>query len=86
MIWTSRYARHAALVNRMAETLGLDLAEEAQRGNLPPQDLRGTVISCVGCADPSGCADWLDDHAAGAARAPDFCRNRERLDAMANGG
>lgn len=86
MIWTSRYARHAALVHRMAETLGVDLVEEAQRGNMPPQDMRNTVMSCLGCTDPTGCADWLDDHVAGAARAPGYCRNRERLEAMAEGG
>ncbi|MCU0854298.1 MAG: DUF6455 family protein, partial [Rhodobacteraceae bacterium] len=30
----------------MAGTLGLDLTEEMLRGNLPPMDLRATVVAC----------------------------------------
>jgi hypothetical protein len=83
MRWTERFDMHAGLVTRMAGTLGVDLAEEAMRGELPPQDLRGLVMTCMGCREAGACGAWLEENAGGAAAAPGFCRNRERLQALA---
>lgn len=83
MLWMDRFDKHASLVNRMAGTLGVDLAEEMLRGSLPPQDLRSTVLNCMGCKEAEACGAWLDANAAGAEAAPGFCRNRERLQALA---
>ena len=83
MLWMNRFDKHAGLVNRMAETLGVDLAEEAQRGNLPPQDLRGVVLNCMGCREAGACESWLADHPEGADATPGYCRNKERLEALA---
>ena len=83
MFGFARYDRHAGLVSRMAETLGIDLAEEAQRGNLPPEALRGTVHNCLGCRRADGCEHWLEVHSGGAVAAPGYCRNAELLAVLA---
>ena len=83
MQWMNRFDKHAELVNRMAETLGVDLAEEMLRGNLPPQDLRSTVLNCMSCREAGACEAWLAEHPEGADAAPGYCRNKERLTALA---
>ena len=78
-----RYDRHAGLVHRMADTLGVDLAEEAMRGRIREEELRSVVYRCMGCAEAGACDHWLDDHAEGAGAAPDYCRNKSVLDTLA---
>jgi hypothetical protein len=77
-----RYDMHAGLVARMAETLGADLEDAAQRGDLP-EGLGALVLSCMGCREAGACAGWLKENAAGAETAPGYCRNGERLQALA---
>lgn len=75
--------RHAALVDRMATTLGVDLEEATMRGDLPMEDIADVVLRCTGCSDPDGCDAWLDAHAAeGADHAPGYCRNAARLEGL----
>lgn len=83
MRWMDRFDRHAELVDRMAGTLGVDLTGEMLRGDLPPQDLRGIVLTCMGCREAEACEGWLAAHAAGSDVAPGYCRNRERLQTLA---
>jgi hypothetical protein len=78
-----RFDMHAGLVARMAETLGADLEEAAFRGNLPPEGLRDLVLNCMGCREAGACGGWLAENAGGADAAPGYCRNRERLQALA---
>lgn len=74
---------HARLVRRMADTLGVDLAEEMQAGRLPPEDLRNSVLRCVGCLEAGACRQFLELNAEdGAEEAPGFCRNKALLEAM----
>ncbi|MEZ5685169.1 MAG: DUF6455 family protein [Paracoccaceae bacterium] len=84
--------RHAALMNRMADTLGVDLEEALRRGKLSSEHWRDALVSCAGCDDPEGCVHWLGAHQAPEDRSaampppevPDFCNNRlmmERLSA-----
>ena len=76
--------RHAALMNRMAEVLGVDLTEAMAKSALSGTEWRDAVVRCTGCSDPEGCLHWLsqkdapEDHegAATAEAAPDFCNNR----------
>ncbi len=75
MFGFERFNRHAGLVDRMAETLGVDIAEAVQRGELPPEELRRSVFNCMGCREAESCAHWLDEHAAGAEATPGYCRN-----------
>ena len=75
--------RHAALVDRMATTLGVDLEEAMMRGALPMEELADVVLRCTGCSDPGGCAHWLDAHAdTGAPSAPGYCRNARQLEGL----
>ena len=77
-----RYDMHAGLVARMAETLGADLEDAAQRGHLP-EGLGELVLSCMGCREAGDCAGWLRENAGGAEAAPSYCANGERLQALA---
>ena len=83
MSWMTRLNRHAALVGRMADTLGVDLTEEMQRGSFSPEALRASVLNCTGCDNPDGCEAWLDAHGDGADRTPGFCRNKAQLEKLA---
>lgn len=83
MSWMSRLNRHSMLVGRMADTLGVDLAEEMLRGNISAETWRTAVLSCTGCNNPDGCAAWLDAHSEGADETPAYCRNKAQLEALA---
>ena len=82
MFGFERFDRHAALVDRMADTLGVDLAEAVQRGELPPSDLRRTVYNCLACRESDACGHWLDEHRSGSEVAPDYCRNDDLFRAL----
>ncbi|WP_343116740.1 DUF6455 family protein [Ostreiculturibacter nitratireducens] len=75
--------RHAALMNRMGEELGLYLNEALADGTLPVETWRGAVVRCTGCSDPEDCQRWLADHAeTGAEEAPGYCRNRGLMESL----
>lgn len=71
--------RHADLVNRMADTVGVDMGQALLDGRLTGQDLRSMVTSCCACDGAADCPGWMDAHAGGAPSAPDYCNNRDRL-------
>lgn len=70
------FAHHAALVERMAGTLGVDLSRAIEGGDISFDGVDDAVHSCMGCPDPEGCAIWLGDHTEGANAAPEICQNR----------
>jgi hypothetical protein len=85
--------RHAALLDEMAKTVGVDLQQAAIRGDLRIDDISDAVLSCANCADPLHCTQWLQDHADGAQATPDYCNNaallmqlRDDSDGGNNGG
>lgn len=68
--------RHAALVSRMAETLGLDLTQVMREGRLQSEAWRDAVLDCTCCTAPEACMAWLAErHETGAEAPPDYCRN-----------
>ncbi|WP_317057124.1 DUF6455 family protein [Roseovarius rhodophyticola] len=77
---------HADLVDRMAETLGVDLEEKVLEGLLDPSTLSEAVLGCTGCADPEGCELWLQAHqGVGASSTPVMCRNASMFDTLIKG-
>lgn len=75
-----RLRRHAALVDRMANALGLNLEEAVMRGDLSGDALPDMVLRCTGCANPEGCESMLTQHEArpggsAALTPPYYCRN-----------
>lgn len=74
------YDHHANLVDRMAETLGLDLRREMTRANITWQQMDGAVSRCMDCPDPEGCELWVEQRMGGATHAPGICRNKALLE------
>ncbi|PRX34972.1 hypothetical protein SAMN05216257_102554 [Meinhardsimonia xiamenensis] len=72
--------RHAGLSMRMAETVGADVVQAAVEGRIPETAIRTMVLTCSRCRAVGSCMDWLDEHAAGAEEAPDYCLNRTFLE------
>ena len=70
-------ARHAALMDRMATTQGLDLEEKVLRAELRPDDLVDMVLSCTNCTSPGACQVWLDQAGTREAQTPSYCRNSD---------
>jgi hypothetical protein len=71
--------KHAALVDRMSNRLGVDLEERLFRGDIAPDLLPDLVLRCTKCTDPEACARRLDSTAPMEA-APGFCVNRDTLE------
>ncbi len=84
MFGFARMDEHAELVGAMADSLGVDLAEEMLAGRMPPEEARSMVLRCIGCADVAECRHFLADHVAAhdAAAAPDYCRNKALMDGL----
>ena len=78
--------RHAALLDQMAETLGLDLQETAIHGDLRIDEISEAVLRCASCAEPDKCTAWQQDHADGAEVTPDYCRNAALLQRLRERG
>lgn len=69
--------RHAALVDRMANTVGIDLEEKAMTGQIDFDGISDAVLNCVGCTAPDACEHWLAQNADGTDNTPALCRNSE---------
>jgi len=73
--------RHAALVDDMARTLGVDLEESVLRAEITPEEVVDAVLNCTGCTSPETCRGWLE--ATDSAEAPpEYCRNKQTLAAL----
>lgn len=81
MFNSAHLRRHRALVNRMAETLGLDLDEEVIKAHLAEDEVEDAVMSCTGCTQPGECDHWLASQDRAEA-APDYCRNAALFDRL----
>ena len=79
------YRKHADLVDRMANTLGLDLEEKAMEGKLQIDTLGDAVLHCKGCSDPEGCERWLAAQTGTAEEAPGMCRNADLFELLKEG-
>ncbi|MEO1138535.1 MAG: DUF6455 family protein [Pseudomonadota bacterium] len=77
--------RHTELVDRMADTLGIDLEEAVFAGKLDPNTLCDAVLRCTGCTDPEGCTKWLDACQNGTKHPPVMCRNSDMFHSLQDG-
>lgn len=83
MLGRSRLEHHAELMERMAETLGVDLTEELQTGRMTPDDVEETVLRCATCIEAGACQQFLElNHDQGTDEAPGYCRNKSLLEAL----
>lgn len=79
------YKRHADLVDRMANALGLDLEEKIMEGKLQIDTLGDAVLRCTGCTDPTACEGWLATVEGVAPEAPGMCRNVDLFELLKQG-
>ena len=77
--------RHAALVDRMANALGLDLEEIMMAGQLQIDTLGDAVLNCTGCSNAEGCEHWLQMQTATAPATPGMCRNADLFSLLKSG-
>jgi len=75
MFSLSKLERHESLVSGMADRRGVDFSEAMLRGELSGNELRSAIFRCTACSDPDGCEQWQQEHSAGAAETPGYCRN-----------
>lgn len=74
--------RHADLVDRMANVRGIDLEEQALRGNVSIDEITDAVLSCTNCTNPEHCQQWLNGRDSAPAT-PEYCRNADLFSALA---
>ncbi|WP_186389037.1 MULTISPECIES: DUF6455 family protein [unclassified Stappia] len=70
-----RLDERAGLMGRMMRTVGAD--DTLPSGMILESTMRTAAARCMGCERPQDCANWLEEHADGAAHAPGFCPNGE---------
>ena len=83
MVREDRFDRHARLVTRMADTLGVDIEASVQQGRMLPEEFDFAVMNCMGCPTPARCEGWTQQQDAVVGAAPAYCRNRDALEALA---
>lgn len=67
---------HANLMDRMADTVGVDLQDAVIQGAARFDDIADAVLHCTECSNPAHCAAWLEKTPA-AEEPPGYCRNAE---------
>lgn len=77
-------ARRADLVDRMAETVGINPATAVGAEEIAAQAWRNAVIRCAGCSHDSECQAFMDaaQKAGTHPETPDYCRNKTMFDRM----
>jgi hypothetical protein len=73
--------RHAALVDRMASSLGVDLERKTRTGAVSIDELTDAVLRCTDCSNPDHCEARLSAETP-VQTAPSFCRNTDFLRAL----
>lgn len=77
--------RHAALLDRMADALGIDLEEAVIAGKVPFAEIAESVLRCTQCANPGHCETWLETRREEPVGTPQYCRNKELFELGRNG-
>ena len=82
MTESDKFKKHAALFDRTATRLGIDLEELAMTGALSIDEISEAVLRCTECSNPSDCRHWLDRDEGIAKAPPVYCRNQELMDVL----
>jgi hypothetical protein len=82
MIAIQNFAAHSKRVQRMAESVGVDLGQAILNGKLRGFPITDIVFRCSRCAEKTTCDAWLDRQVAAVEQTPDFCRNKQLLDGL----
>ena len=76
--------RSAVVTGRMADTLGVDFADAIVQNPDSVRDYRQAVMRCTACDQEDKCIGWMETHPH-AAQTPDYCRNKDILERLAQG-
>lgn len=79
-----KIGRRAAVMGKMAETLGVDFAEKIAQDPSAAAKYREAVMRCSHCSHDGECKGWMADHPH-ATETPDYCRNKDLLENLAQG-
>ncbi|WP_319825650.1 DUF6455 family protein [Thalassovita sp.] len=74
--------RHAGIMNKMADTVGVDWAAEVKKDPSLAYRYREAVMSCTHCQHDGECQGWMAEHPH-ATETPDYCRNKVLLEGLA---
>ncbi|WP_375175468.1 DUF6455 family protein [Pseudooceanicola sp.] len=77
-----RIEQREPLFRGMADRLGVDFGRWISTCPDHAGDYRTAVLSCMACTSEGSCQDW-QSRTDRAAQAPNYCRNRRMLDALA---
>lgn len=78
----ARLAAHEELFQGMTDRVGADVSTWVYETPRNAAAYRTAMFSCTACTSGEACADWQASHDHAEA-APDFCRNRRMLNAIA---
>lgn len=76
--------RRAGVMTRMADTLGVDFAASIAQTPEAVREYRQAVMRCTACNHEGECTEWMDAHPH-AEKAPEYCRNKDILERLAEG-
>ncbi|MEN8893504.1 DUF6455 family protein [Planktotalea arctica] len=71
--------KHAALLDTMSSTRGIDLQSRALAGDVSIDEITDAVFACTNCASPGACGKWLAAHKGGTSHSPSYCENTDLL-------
>lgn len=76
----------ADLMQRMADTVDVDLGDAVASGRISGADLRAATLRCYYCTAAETCSAWMSAGAPGAEDgAPRYCENRLLFDRLPHG-
>lgn len=82
----SKIRHHAALMDRVAARLGIDLEAAVFDGKMAFGEVSEAVLRCADCPNPEDCAHWLDREEERAEAAPVYCQNRALFERLSGEG
>ncbi|WP_368186765.1 DUF6455 family protein [Aestuariibius sp. HNIBRBA575] len=74
---------HFWLTIGMSKAVGANLGDALRDGKLTQRSYAEIINACRTCDNPQGCKHWLDQNPSATA-APDYCRNKTELAALAS--